>query len=81
MKNRKQWQASLEEGGTGPELSDESTSPFDNGLLRRSLRNSLHGNPDKMIGTIDPDGHLFVIRSGSAHKTDSLGNNKEEKDG
>lgn len=77
---RRKWQAYLDTGGSGPEFRDESTSPFDNGLLRRSLRNSFHGSPYKAIGSFDPDGHLFVIRTNSPHKKDTGGNNRTEQE-
>lgn len=78
---RKKWQAYCGKHETVPDSKNESTSPFNNGLLRRALRNAFHGNSNKMVGSVDPDGHLFVIRSGSAHKSGTDGNNKVKKDG
>lgn len=78
---RKEWTFFLEVTGSGPEYSKETDhDPFDIGLLRRSLRKSFHGNPEKMIGTFDPDGHLFIVRSGSSHKKSAGGNSKTEED-
>lgn len=78
---RKQWTVYLEVTGSGPEYSSASVhDPFDIGLLRRSLRNSFHGNPEKMVGTFDPDGHLFIVRSDSSHKKKAGGNSNTEGD-
>ncbi|MEX1268749.1 MAG: sigma-70 family RNA polymerase sigma factor [Balneolaceae bacterium] len=78
---RKKWRAFPEATGSGPEYRKEPVhDPFDIGLLRRSLRKSFHGNPEKMIGTFDPDGHLFIVRSDSSHKKNSGGNSNTEED-
>lgn len=77
---RKQWKLYVEKNDIDPEIKSESESesPLNVGLLRRSLRNSFHGAPDKVIGSFDPDGNLLVFRSKSAHKKESGGNNKSE---
>lgn len=72
---RKEWQRHLDNGGISAGYADESDSPLDNGLLRRSLRNAFRGNSDKVIGSFDPDGHLLIFRQKSAHKKKSGGNN------
>lgn len=78
---RKKWTVFLEATGSGPEYSKEPVrDPFDIGLLRRSLKKSFHGNPDKMIGSFDPDGHLFIVRSDSSHKKSPGGNSKTKED-
>ena len=77
---RKKWSIFLKETGYGPEYGNEPVhDPFDIGLLRRSLRKSFHGNPEKMVGTFDPDGHLFIVRSDSSHKKNSGGNSSTEE--
>lgn len=78
---RKEWTTFLKVNNSGTEYSKERVpDPFDIGLLRRSLRKSFHGNSEKMIGSFDPDGHLFIVRSGSSHKKGSGGNSNIEED-
>ncbi|SMO94044.1 hypothetical protein [Gracilimonas mengyeensis] len=77
---RKQWDLYAEKNEVGLEIRTESEADnhLDIGLLRRSLRNSFHGDPAKVIGSFDPDGNLLVFRSKSAHKTKASGNSKGE---
>ncbi|HWK56574.1 MAG TPA: hypothetical protein VNQ80_04510 [Parapedobacter sp.] len=60
---------------------------FMSGVLRRSLIRSFHAlanlrryDTRVTIGSHDPDGHLFTIRSFYAHKTARHGNNSDEKE-
>lgn len=76
---RKEWKYYLGTIGTGPDIRNESESPLQIGLLRRSLRNSIHGDSDKVIGSFDPDGNLLVFRTKPAHKRESDGNNRSEQ--
>lgn len=76
---RKQWDLYVEENEVSPEIKTESESSLNIGLLRRSLRNSFHGDSAKIIGSFDPDGNLLVFRSKSAHKTEVSGNNENEE--
>lgn len=71
---RKQWELYGEENEVSPEIKNEPETPLNIGLLRRSLRNSFHDSPDKVIGSFDPDGNLLVFRTKSAHKKESGGN-------
>jgi hypothetical protein len=77
---RKEWQRHLDNGGSTIGYADDSDSPLDNGLLRRSLRNAFHDYPEKVIGSFDPDGHLLVFRQKSAHKKEPGGSNKNKEE-
>lgn len=59
-----------------------------NGLIRRSLTQTLRNSADhkqhitdRIIGSHDPDGHLFIISSPHAHKKNLPGNNGNDKAG
>lgn len=75
---RRGWASHHKSGKEGPEYSKQVNSPFDNGLIRRALKNLLRDSGEKVIGSCDPDGHLFTIRFTSAHKTGSGGNSKSK---
>ncbi len=80
---RREWKAySDTTSRQGGEYPDKYTHTLPSGLIRRSLmqvfRNTIDHKRDKssqIIGSHDPDGHLFTIRSSAAHKSDSVGNN------
>lgn len=84
---RREWSSYTDVTGKGPEISSESETTLQRGLIRRSLHRSIRdpkGKDDmdsggRIIGSYDPDGHLFTIRSVSAHKKEPGGNNMSEK--
>lgn len=83
---RQAWRAYLVASGQQPEYAEESSRMLPSGLIRRSLTGMFkqtaarHTNTP-IIGSHDPDGHLFTIRSIPAHKTDPHGNNTPDKPG
>lgn len=83
---RREWSSHLAAGGQEPEYLDEPGNPLYSGLIRRSLRRAFRSSSDhngnmsaRFIGSHDPDGHLFTIRSVPAHKKDTGGNNSIDK--
>src|SRR5690606_39001536 len=71
---RREWQTYLNASGQRPEYVNEAIRTLPNGLIRRSLiqafRNTVdRHSPGGTVGSHDPDGHLFTIRSFSAHKS------------
>ena len=77
---RREWKHHIDSGGEGPEYIRETNTPFQKGLLRRSLVHSFVVPEGRAIGTHDPDGHLLIVRTSSAHKKSRGGNNKDEGD-
>lgn len=79
---RREWTTYLDTTrGQGWEYPDKYTHVLPNGLIRRSLKlvfsnttGNKGGKSSRIIGSHDPDGHLFTIRSFSAHKKDPGGN-------
>lgn len=77
---RKEWQAYTSREGYGSEYADDRGVTLLNGLLRQSLKqvfkpDRIGSVSDRIVGSHDPDGHLFTIRFSSAHKKDFAGNN------
>lgn len=85
---RREWRIYFDTSKQYPEHPDEPAPTLPSGLIRQSLiqafRNARDrkGNiPSRIIGSHDPDGHLFTIRSFPAHKTDTAGNSSGDKEG
>src|SRR5690606_22127119 len=67
---RQEWKVYLDALGKPPEHPDDPIHTLSSGLLRRSLIQAFKSPADytehhagRMIGSHDPDGHLFTIRS------------------
>ena len=85
---RREWKVYRDTPGRLPEYADEPIHELPSGLIRRSLKQAFRhaadcegGKPNRIIGSHDPDGHLFAIRSIAAHKRTSHGNNSLDKEG
>lgn len=83
---RRAWRAHLDRLGQFPEHQDDPVYTLSTGLIRRSLTQTFKHTADqktnllgRSIGSHDPDGHLFTIRTFSAHKRDPSGNNSSDK--
>lgn len=81
---RKEWKI-YDTSGRHYEHSDASVHTLSNGLIRRSLLQTFKNSADskqqtttRVIGSHDPDGHLFIISASSAHKKESSGNNNDK---
>ncbi|MEH6306308.1 sigma factor [Olivibacter sp. CPCC 100613] len=76
-------------GALARKLQDPTTlvHTLPTGLMRQSLlqtfkhTNDHKGMASRIIGSHDPDGHLFIISSFPAHKKNSPGNNDRDKSG
>lgn len=84
---RREWKAHLGREGYRPEHPGNPVHALASGLLRhsliRSFRKSANGgryNNGPAIGSHDPDGHLFTIRSSFAHKITGGGNNADDRE-
>ncbi len=83
---RREWNSYVERLGTRADHRDDPVHALSSGLIRQSLiqaskydTDSAAGTSSQVIGSHDPDGHLFKIRSFSAHKRHGLGNNTQNK--
>ena len=81
---RKEWKI-YDTSGRHSEHSDSPVHALSNGLIRRSLLQTFKNSADskqqtttRVIGSHDPDGHLFIISASSAHKKASSGNNNDK---
>lgn len=84
---RREWKAYIQVTQHLPEYPDDPIHTLASGLLRRSLiesfRKPANGHSydvGRTIGSHDPDGHLFTIRSFFAHKTIGHGNNADDRE-
>lgn len=84
---RREWRTYLNGLGSSVHI-DESTGTLPSGLIRRSLirvvKRAVEDEariPGGILGSHDPDGHLFTIRSRPAHKTGADGNNNADNAG
>jgi DNA-directed RNA polymerase specialized sigma24 family protein len=85
---RREWTTYPDTSERYGECSHKSAHTLPSGLIRRSLtqafRNTANRKGDKfnwIIGSHDPDGHLFTIRSPLAHKTKTNGNTTMDNEG
>lgn len=83
---RREWKAYLERLGQFPEHHRDLVDALSTGLIRQSLtktvKHTARRQPQltgRAIGSHDPDGHLFTIRTFSAHKKGHHGNNSDDQ--
>ena len=83
---RREWKAYLDSEGHSGEHTDDPIRTLASGLLRRSLIQSFRKpakeryNAGRIIGSHDPDGHLFTIRALFDHKMIGRGNNTDDRE-
>lgn len=84
---RKEWKT-YDASGRHSEHSDAPVHALPNGLMRQSLLQTFKNSANRkqqainrVIGSHDLDGHLFIISASSAHKKGSSGNNDTDKGG
>lgn len=82
---RREWKAHTEAMKQTSEPQEIPVQLLPRGLIRRSLlqasgkETGRNGDfPGRIVGSHDPDGHLFKIRAFSAHKKDAPGNNRDK---
>lgn len=83
---RREWKVHLDAVGQPPDAAEMGVCTLPSGLIRRSLvqvfrHTAGRYSPDRTVGSHDPDGHLFTIRTISAHKNDIVGNSNPDHAG
>lgn len=84
---RREWKTYCDRTGEQhPEPQDKPDHLLSSGLIRRSLIQAFRHNTNRtqhlsgrIIGSHDPDGHLFAIRTFLAHKKHVGGNTSKDK--
>lgn len=84
---RREWKTYTQATDCLSRHPDDPIHALASGLLRRSLiesfrkpANGQQYDAGRTIGSHDPDGHLFTIRSFFAHKTTGRGNNADDRE-